>query len=113
MEKNKINLAIEFLSPSLVLSYFLIHNIFLVLIGIILSLYLININFFNSLKHSINKNLLIKNKPKDSIKINKVIKTNCIDIKSTQKDSKLTLAEAIEELGYIPKKDKNNDSNAA
>ena len=42
-----------------------------------------------------------------------MIKNNCIDIKSTNKASKLSLAEAIEELGYIPKKDKNNDSNAA
>ena len=113
MKKNKMNLVIEFLSPSLILSYFLIHNIFLVLIGITLSLYLININFFNSLKKSVTKNLLIKNKPEDSIRINKVKKTNYINIKSSKKTSKLTLAEAIEELGYIPKKDKNNDSNAA
>ena len=113
MEKTKINLVIEFLSLSLILSYFLIHNIFLVLIGITLSLYLININVFYSLKKSITKNLLIKNEAKDSIKINKVIKNNCIDIKSTNKALKLTLAEEIEELGYIPKKNKNNDSNAA
>ena len=113
MEKNKINLVIEFLTPSLVLSYFLIHNIFLVLIGITLSLYLININFFNSLKKSISKNLLIKNEPKDSIRINKVIKNNYVDMKLIKKASKITLAEEIEELGYIPKKGNNNDSNAA
>jgi len=113
MKKNKINLVIEFLSPSLILSYFLIHNIFLVLIGITLSLYLININFFISLKKSVNKNLSIKNELKDSIRINKMIKTNCIDMKSSKKASKLSLAEAIEELGYIPKQDKNDDSNAA
>ena len=73
MKKLKTNEVIEYLSPTLVFSYFFVHNIFLVLIGIIFSLYLININMFNNLKKSINKKLFIKNKSKDLNKNNKEI----------------------------------------
>ena len=38
---------------------------------------------------------------------------NTINIKSTKEDSKLTLVEEIEELGFIPSIDKKNNSNAA
>ena len=113
MKKNKINQVIEYLSPTLVFSYFFVHNIFLVLIGIIFSLYLININMFNNLIKSINKKLFIKNKSKDLNKNNKEINYNTIDIKSTREDKKLTLVEEIEEFGFIPSIDKKNNSNAA
>ena len=113
MKKIKINEVIEYLSPTLVFSYFFVHNIFLVLIGIIFSLYLININMFNNLKKSINKKLFIKNKSKDLNKNNKEINYNTIDIKSTREDKKLTLVEEIEEFGVIPSIDKKNNSNAA
>ena len=113
MKKLKINEVIEYLSPTLVFSYFFVHNIFLVLIGIIFSLYLININMFNNLKKSINKKLFIKNKSKDLNKNNKEINYNTIDIKSTREDKKLTLVEEIEEFGVIPSIDKKNNSNAA
>ena len=63
MKKTKLNHAIEYLSSTLVLSYFFVHNIFLVLIGITFSLYLININLFNR----ININLFQK---KESIDLN-------------------------------------------
>ena len=113
MKKIKINEVIEYLSPTLVFSYFFVHNIFLVLIGIIFSLYLININMFNNLKKSINKKLFIKNKSKDSNKNNKEINYNTIDIKSSREDKKLTLVEEIEEFGFIPSIDKKNNTNAA
>ena len=113
MKKIKTNQLIEYLSPTLVFSYFFVHNIFLVLIGIIFSLYLININMFNNLKKSINKKLFIKNKSKDLNKNNKEIIYNTIDIKSTREDKKLTLVEEIEEFGFIPSIDKKNNSNAA
>ena len=113
MKKIKINQLIEYLSPTLVFSYFFIHNIFLVLIGIIFSLYLININMFNNLKKSINKKLFIKNKSKDLNKNNKEINYNTIDIKSSREDKKLTLVEEIEEFGFIPSIDKKNNSDAA
>ena len=113
MKKNKLNHAIEYLSSTLVLSYFFIHNIFLVLIGITFSLYVININFITRIIKSIYKNLVNK---KESIELNEndtEIKTNPINQKSTKEDTKLTLVETIEELGFIPSIDKNEESNAA
>ena len=102
MKTIKINQVIEYLSPTLVFSYFFIHNIFLVLIGITFSLYLININMINNLKRSIYKNLAVKNESKDLNKNQKKINSNTINIKSTKEDKKLTLVEEIEELGFIP-----------
>ena len=107
MKKTKLNHAIEYLSSTLVLSYFFIHNIFLVLIGITFSFYLININFIKS----IYKNLVNK---KESIELNAKdteIETNPINKQSTKEDSKLTLVEKIEELGFIPSINNNIDAN--
>ena len=113
MKKIKINQVIEYLSPIMVFSYFFIHNIFLVLIGITFSLYLININMINNLKKSIYKNVVVKNESKDLNKNQKKINSNTINIKSTKEDKKLTLVEEIEEFGFIPSIDKKNNSNAA
>jgi len=113
MKKIKINQVIEYLSPIMVFSYFFIHNIFLVLIGITFSLYLININMINNLKKSIYKNVDVKNESKDLNKNQKKINSNTINIKSTKEDKKLTLVEEIEEFGFIPSIDKKNNSNAA
>ena len=113
MKQLKINQVIEFLSPTLVFSYFFIHNIFLVLIGITFSFYLININMLNNLKKSIYKNLAVKNESKDLNKNENKINFNTIQIKSTKEDKKLTLVEEIEEFGFIPSIDKKNNSNAA
>ena len=114
MKKNKINNVIEYFSLTLIFSYFFIHNIILVLIGIVLSLYLININFIIRIIRSINKNLVIK---KESIKLNvnnkDIKKTNPNNIKSTKEDSTLTLVETIEELGFIPSLVENDESKVA
>ena len=113
MKKIKLNQVIEYLTPTLVFSYFFIHNIFLVIIGIIFSLYLININMINNLKKSIYKNLAVKNESKDLNKNDKEVNSNTINIKSTKEDKKFTLVEEIEEFGFIPSIDKKNNSNAA
>ena len=113
MKTIKINQVIEYLSPIMVFSYFFIHNIFLVLIGITFSLYLININMINNLKKSIYKNVDVKNESKDLNKNEKKINSNTINLKSTKEDKKLTLVEEIEEFGFIPSIDKKNNSNAA
>ena len=113
MKKNKLNHSIEYLSSTLVLSYFFIHNIFLVLVGIFFSLYLININFINRIIKSVYKNLVNK---KESIELNAKdteIETNPINKKSTKEDTKLTLVETIEELGFIPSLDNNDETNVA
>ena len=113
MKTIRINQVIEYLSPVMVLSYFFIHNIFLVLIGITFSFYLININMINNLKKSIYKNLSVKNESKDLNKNQQKINSNAINLKSTKEDKKLTLVEEIEEFGFIPSIDKKNKSNAA
>ena len=113
MKTIKINQVIEYLSPIMVFSYFFIHNIFLVLIGITFSLYLININMINNLKKSIYKNFAVKSESKDLNKNQKKINSNTINLKSTKEDKKLTLVEEIEEFGFIPSIDKKNNSNAA
>ena len=113
MKKIKTTQMIEYLTPTLIFSYFFIHKISLVLIGIIFSMYLININKINNLIKSINKVFVIKNESKDSNKNYEEMNSNTIKIKSTQEKNKLTLVEEIEEFGFIPSIDKKNNTNAA
>ncbi|WP_413678313.1 hypothetical protein [Prochlorococcus sp. MIT 0916] len=113
MKKPTVNNVIEYLSLTLIVSYFFIHNIFLVLIGITFSLYLTNINFFNSLIRYINKNFFIKKQSKDLNKNDTAVVDDSINIKSAKEDSKLTLVETIEEFGFIPSVDKNDEIEAA
>ena len=113
MKETKTNHLLEYLSLTLILSYFFIHNIFLVLIGIIFSLYLININFIKIFIRSFDKSLFIKKASKKFNKNNKAMELDSIDIKARKDDSNLTLVETIEEFGVIPSIDKNNNSNAA
>lgn len=113
MKKPKINYLLEYLSVTFILSYFFIHNIILVLIGITLSLYLININFLNTYIRSINKTLFIKKPSMELNDIDKVSKSNSNNIELNKEDTKLTLVETIEELGYIPSIDQSDQINAA
>tara|TARA_B100001250_G_C19150143_1_gene507677 strand:+ start:149 stop:490 length:342 start_codon:yes stop_codon:yes gene_type:complete len=113
MNKTKINQLIEYLSPTIILSYFLFHNIVLVLIGMTLSLYLININMIDELIKSIKKTLINKKETREPNKHNNEIEYNSSNVKSTKEDTKITLVEAIEELGFIPSIDKKNDKNIA
>ena len=113
MENNKLNNLIEYLSPTLVLSYFFMHNIYLVLIGISFSLYLINLN-------SINKTIKYMQKSIITDKLSEGLdeKDSSKEIESYYKkpkkeDSKITLVQKIEELGYIPSIDKNKKGNVA
>jgi len=113
MKKTKINNLLEYLTPSFILSYFVFHNISLVLIGIIFSLYLINVDFIISLSKSINNTLIKKNVSRYFNKFEKVKDSDVLSYKSGEVDSKLSLVEIIEELGYIPSISNKNDSNAA
>ena len=113
MKESKTYLFIEYLSLILIISYFFIHNILLVLIGITFSLYLININFFSRLIKP--KNLKNINK-KDSYNFNqdKVLKrSNPVNIESNKEKRNLSLVEKIEELGFIPSINEENDTDAA
>ena len=113
MKKTKINQMIEYLSPILIISYFFNHNIFLVLLGITFSLYIININMINNIRRSINNNLIVKKESQESNKNVKELNSNDTNIKSIKEDNKLTLVEEIEEYGFIPSIDKKNISKAA
>mgnify|MGYP001472409862 CR=1 FL=1 len=113
MKETNTNQLIEYLSPVLILTYFFLHNIFLVLIGITFSLYILNIKMINNLKKSITKNLVTKKELKKANKNDKELNLNTINKKSTKEDSKLTLVEEIEELGFIPSIDRKNNTNAA
>jgi hypothetical protein len=113
MKKIKINHSIEYLCPTLILSYFFIHNISLVLLGIFLSLYLININYIYIIIKSINKKLMIKKRTNGLNETDKVNKPYSLNIKSTKMNERLTLAEEVEELGFIPSINENDESTAA
>ncbi len=113
MKKTDINQGLEYLSATMILSYFFVHSIFLVLIGITFSIYLININFINSIIRATNKNLVLKNSALEFYKNNKIKKSNSINIESKKVDKKLTLVESVEELGFIPSIDEDKESSAA
>ena len=110
MIKTRLDHVKEYLSLTLILSYFIVHNILLVQLGIFLSLYLININFINNLMRSIYENSIIK---KDSRALNNndnTGKSNSININLSKIDSSLTLVEKVEKLGFIPSIDTKNNS---
>ena len=113
MENTKITKILEYLGLSLILSYFFVHNIFLVLAGIIFAVYQININFINSLVRPLNKDLVISKESCESIEVDKDTKSSFSNLESYKSDSNLTLVEKIEEFGFIPSIDENNDIDAA
>ena len=113
MNENKTINLLEFITLILTLSYFYINNILLVLVGISLSLYLINSNFINSLIRSMNRILTTKKQDKISNKKDEVIRVDYRVNKLNGEESRLTLAETIEELGFIPSLDKKEDRDAA
>ena len=114
INNKKIKTKIELLSLILVISFLFIHNIFPVLIGVVLSLYLINLDLISSFANSIKQNLF---KEKGCIELNKnvnLIKPKRNTIKSIEvEDSTPALVQQIEELGFIPSLDKNDESNVA
>tara|TARA_Y100001968_G_scaffold253494_1_gene239187 strand:+ start:1580 stop:1924 length:345 start_codon:yes stop_codon:yes gene_type:complete len=113
MKKNKKIMIAEYLSLTLILSYFFIHNIYIVLIGMTFSFYLANINSIKGLIKYINENLLIKKRSKKLSENEKLNNSNPINIKSNNEIEKLSLVETIEELGFIPSTDNDNETNAA
>ena len=105
---NTINL-IDYLSLTLVLSFFIIHKIFIVLIGLLLSLYSINKNSVLILK---------KSKRSEKSKGKEISIVNSIQDFPEEKElihekSELSLVESIEELGFIPSRNKEKDDRAA
>ena len=91
---------IKYSSLAFVLSYILIHNIYVVIAGIALSLYELNKKSINSIKIYL----------VDSKKNNQNLKTNNIknssEIIRNKNEKILKLVEEVEELGFIPSKDR-------
>ena len=105
--KNKFNfILLEYLSLALVLSFFIIHNIYLEFIGIGLALLSINkklIIGITNTKIEINNKKISSNIQKEKSKNSIIVKEKPI----------LSLVETIEESGFIPSIDKEKDNNAA
>ena len=104
---------IEYLSLTMILSYVLVHNIYFVFIGLIFSIYMINKNHINSLMKSFRNNVFIDKLSKEVRKNEHVRISNSTNIDSNKVKRDLTLVESIEELGYIPCMDKQNDKHIA
>ena len=66
-------------------------------------------NLINSFIISIYKKLLIDKLPIELVKNDETKKSDSIAIKVTKEEEKLTLVETIEELGFIPSIDENDD----
>ena len=111
MKKFKINNLLEYLSLTFIISYFSFHNILLVFIGIISSFFLINIDLIKKRIGYGRKNYETTKEAKEVNKNDMERKSNSMIIKSTKKDSNLTLAQTIEVLGFIPSIDRKNDIN--
>tara|TARA_Y100001968_G_scaffold184014_1_gene168539 strand:- start:37 stop:411 length:375 start_codon:yes stop_codon:yes gene_type:complete len=108
---NKITklVMIDYLSLILVLSYLLFYNIYAVFIGIALAMFSIKILFISNLK----KQILIKirsfKKSRKDI-VNGEVRTLKVESITTDTPS---LVEFIEESGFIPSVNKEDQSNAA
>ncbi len=91
----------------MILSYFFLHKIIIVLIGVSITLYLMNIKFINDFIDinypEIFSNLIIRN-----------IQTEnpSMYTKSDEEESRLSLVDRVEELGFIPSIDENDQKKA-
>ena len=100
---------IESLSLLLVISFFIYHNIYIVIIGVSLALYLINKdNTYEILKLKRSKEL-----NKVNFKHKSFIKTESNTTISKKEDFHMSLVEKIEEYGFIPSLDEKDDRNGA
>tara|TARA_B100000700_G_C14945238_1_gene808848 strand:- start:14 stop:322 length:309 start_codon:yes stop_codon:yes gene_type:complete len=95
MLKNKD--LMSYISLSLVLSYVLLKNIILVIIGTLIASYIINKNGGRELV-------------KTDQQRNDNYDLNNEKILEEEKQSKISLVEAVEQLGFIPSIDKNKNA---
>tara|TARA_Y100001968_G_C19330498_1_gene704045 strand:+ start:87 stop:434 length:348 start_codon:yes stop_codon:yes gene_type:complete len=109
MNKYRFNILKEYLGASLIISYFFVHKIILVLIGITFSLYLINNNLIHKYIRSFNVALANLKTTKDLNKDSIDKESNSNQIELAKKDSSFTLVERIEEFGFIPSLDESDN----
>ena len=99
----------DYLSLFLVISFFILHNIYIVIIGIFIALYLINKNYIKDKILSKNSIVLIN----EECNIKDIDNTDSNIPESINEDSILTLVEKIEKYGYIPSIIKEDNIDAA
>ena len=110
--KTDMNQLLEYMPLTLILSYFINHNIFIVLVGTLFSLYLINKNKIYSLIKYINTSTNREKVDIDLKKKREPLKNDSKQIKLIKEESTPELVEIIEELGYIPSQNKYKDIKA-
>ena len=108
MNKTK-NYNLDFFSLILIISYFVLHNIYLVFFGMTIALIDLNKQSINKFFTHISNKIVIKpTKVQDSI-----LNENLISKDSTNEDLSISLVEKIEESGYIPSLGKDDEIDAA
>ena len=100
MTRNRTINVLEYISLFLVLSFFFIHNIYLVIFGLIFSIYELNRDLItNYISHYKVEKLLTDEKKQDTL----ILKEKK-EIEASKEESVVSLVETIEELGFIPSK---------
>ena len=94
----------KYSSLALVLSYMLLHNIYIVIGGIFLSLYELNKNRINNIIS------YIFGSKKNIVNLNNIDINNSSETIINKNAKNLKLAEEVEELGFIPSKDRNTNA---
>ncbi len=108
MHRNIIINLMESLSLLLVSSFFIFHNIYLVLTGVLIAYLLISKHNIESLMR-INKKEIVGNK--DETVDHRKGEYRMIELEN--RASSLSLVETIEEYGFIPTANEKDKSNAA
>ena len=109
MNKNFSIYIIEYISLILVLSFFKFHNINLVFTGLFFSLVTINKNKIFKLTELYKLRKIIIREANKNISE----KSEDKEIKLHSEDFDLSLVNKVEELGFIPSLEKNNNNIAA
>ena len=108
--KKILNINImEYLSLFLVLSFIVLHNIYLVFLGITLALYIIKKSYINGTISKLNDGIF--NYKKIRIDISK--KRNSMNLDLKNNDLNISLVEKVEESGIIPSLSKDDSDIAA
>ena len=83
----------------------------MVIFGVILAIYTINISFINS--YILKKMTSVKRKENKEVKIDPDIELNLKRANSSNEGDLISLVDVIEESGFIPSLEKDDFSNAA
>jgi len=114
MNKNSRIDHMEYLSLALVISFFFIHNIYMVMMGVSLAIYTINKSFFtNLIKANKNKTSNEDIENFEDIKIDTSSQIESTKSVLAKEGNMISLVETIEESGFIPSLEKDDTSNAA